>query len=199
MNNKTIVIKKENVVNVYLKGDDNVKKILKIMFPDVDFEVEAHTDNRPITERVKTFEDACRELGEDHPFVAIYRCNEDIDECSADIIAYLKLRIVCAALNEGWEPQFTEEEYRWYPWFYLWTSEELEEQDEVWKQDRYLISTDDFHTGYASFAYADSVYAPSRTIAYFGSRLCLKSEALSDYCGNQFIDLWADFNLIRRK
>ncbi len=199
MNNKTIVIKKENVVNIYLKGDDNVKKILKIMFPDVNFEAGIQLKNRPITERVKTFEDACRELGEDHPFVAIYRCNEDIDECSADLTAYLKLRIICAALNEGWKPQFTEKEYRWYPWFFLCTSEELKEKDEKWKQYRRLIDTGDFHTGYAGFAYADSVYAPSRTIAYFGSRLCLKSEALADYCGKQFIDLWADFNLIRRK
>lgn len=199
MNNETIVIKKENVVNVYLKGDDNVKKMFKIMFPDIDFEAEAHTDNRPITERVKTFEDACRELGEDHPFVAIYRCNEDIDECSADIIAYLKLRIVCAALNEGWEPRFTEDEWRWYPWFYLWTSEELEGQDEVWKQNRYLISTGDFHTRYAGFTFAKSHNAPSAATACIGSRLCLKREALADYCGKQFIDLWVDFNLIRRK
>lgn len=199
MNNETIVIKKENVVNVYLKGDDNVKKMLKIMFPDVDFEAEAHTDNRPITERVKTFEDACRELGEDHPFVAIYRCNEDIDECSADLTAYLKLRIICAALNEGWEPHLTEDEWRWYPWFYLWTSEELYKKNEEWKQDRHLISTGDFHTRYAGFAYAYSHYAPSSTSAHIGSRLCLKNKALTDYCGKQFIELWADFNLIRRK
>lgn len=199
MNNETIVIKKENVVNVYLKGDDNLKKMLKIMFPDVDFEAEAHTDNRPITERVKTFEDACRELGEDHPFVAIYRCNEDIDECSADLTAYLKLRIICAALNEGWKPQFSEDEWRWYPWFYLWTSEELEGQDEVWKQNRYLISTDDFHTGYAGFTFAKSHNALPYMPLSVCSRLCLKREALADYCGKQFIDLWADFNLIRRK
>lgn len=198
MNNETIVIKKENVVNVYLKGDDNLKKMLKIMFPDVDFEAEAHTDNRPITERVKTFEDACRELGEDHPFVAIYRCNEDIDECSADIIAYLKLRIVCAALNEGWEQKLIVDECRWYPWHFLWTTAELEKKDEDWKQDRRLIDTGDFH--YAVFAFAYSTNVPSScSSARFGSRLCLKSEALANYCGNQFIDLWADFNLIRRK
>ena len=169
------------------------------MFPDVDFEAEAHTDNRPITERVKTFEDACRELGEDHPFVAIYRCNEDIYECSADLTAYLKLRIICAALNEGWKPQFTEDEWRWYPWFYLWTSEELEGQDDVWKRNRYLISTSDFHTGYAGFTFAKSHNALSYMPVSVCSRLCLKSEALADYCGKQFIDLWANFNLIRRK
>ena len=38
-----------------------------------------------------------------------------------------------------------------------------------------------------------SVYsnaAPSHTNANFGSRLCLKSEELADYCGKQFIEIW---------
>lgn len=29
-------------------------------------------DNRPVTERIKTFEDACNELGENHPMVSAY-------------------------------------------------------------------------------------------------------------------------------
>lgn len=29
-------------------------------------------DNQPVTERIKTFEDACNELGEDHPMVSVY-------------------------------------------------------------------------------------------------------------------------------
>lgn len=66
-------------------------------------------DNRPVTERIKTFEDACKELGEEHPFVVAYDAwimNEEFDD-QLDIIAYLKLRIIAAALNEGWKPQFT--------------------------------------------------------------------------------------------
>ncbi len=71
-------------------------------------------NNRPITERVKTFEDACNILGENHPCVVAYNAFErdvmaavDPKEI-ADVAAYLKLRIIATALNEGWEPQFTE-------------------------------------------------------------------------------------------
>lgn len=196
-------IKKENVVNAYMSGGDSVKEMLRTMFPDIDFEAEKQAEKRPVTERVKTFEDACAELGGAHPFVMAYDCYvdnvHDARMQDDDITAYLKLRIICAALNEGWEPQFTKDEWRWYPWFYLWTSEELEEKDNKWKQDRHLMSTGDFNTGYAGVAYACSNHAASYASASIGSsRLCLKNEALADYCGRQFIELWADFNLIRR-
>lgn len=61
-------------------------------------------DNRPVTERIKTFDDACNELGDEHPLVTQYRLiygaykNDPVTE---DLIAYLKLRIITAALNEG--------------------------------------------------------------------------------------------------
>lgn len=110
----------------------------------------------------------------------------------------MKLRIIAAALNEGWEPQFTEDEWRWYPWFTLWTEEELSEKSEEWKADRHLISTGDYSGDFAGFAYAYSTNAPSYTSAAVGSRLCFKSEALATYCGKQFISLWADFNMIKK-
>lgn len=157
---------------------------------------------KDIMERVKTFEDACRELGEDHPFVRSYNgyannIHED-NKNDTDILAYLKLRIICAALNEGWEPQFTEDEWRYYPWNILWTEEELSEKSDEWKTDRHLISTGEYQTDYAGLASAYSAYAPSDTAAYFGSRLCLKSDTLAVYCGKQFINIWADFCLIRK-
>ena len=166
-------------------------------------ETEAQTAaNRPITERVKTFEDACRELGEDHPFVLAYQNTNlrdpEVAEENRDILAYMKLRIIAAALNEGWEPQFTEDEWRWYPWFTLWTEEELSEKSDEWKADRHLISTGDYSGDWAGFACARSYSAPSNSNAHFGSRLCFKSEALATYCGKQFISLWADFNMIKK-
>lgn len=197
-------IKKENVINAYMAGDNSVKEMLRTMFPNIEFEADNRAENRPITERVKTFEDACRELGGEHPFVMAFDSYldnvHDAHIEDADIIAYLKLRIICAALNEGWKPQFTEDEWRWYPWFFLWTSEELDEKNknEEWKQNSHLMSTGDFHTGYAGFASAGSRDAPSNASALVGSHLYLKNEALADYCGKQFIELWADFKLIRR-
>ena len=155
---------------------------------------------KDITERVKTFEDACRELGEEHPFVSAYTAwikHEEFDD-QEDILAYMKLRIICAALNEGWEPQFTEDEWRYYPWNILWTEEELSEKSDEWKTDRHLISTGEYQTDYAGLAFANSHYAPSIAGAYVGSLLCLKSDTLAVYCGKQFINIWADFYLIRK-
>lgn len=192
-------IKKENVLAAYETaretGAGSTMKVLEALFGEDTFKP------KDVTERIKTFEDACRELGMEHPFVAAYNAwimNEEFDD-QLDILAYLKLRIICAALNEDWEPKFTEDEVRWFPWFWLYTQDEINNMDEQEKKARHLISTGDYETEYAGFAYANSYYAPSTSTATFGSRLCLKSEALAVYCGKQFIDLWADFNLVRRR
>lgn len=192
-------VKKENVLAAYETareaGADSTMKVLEALFGKDTFKP------KDVTERIKTFEDACRELGMEHPFVAAYDAwimNEEFDD-QLEIIAYLKLRIICAALNEGWKPQFTADEWRYYPWFWLYTQDEINDMDEQEKQDRHLIPTGDYGTGYAGFASAHSLHAPSYALTPFGSRLCLKSEALAVYCGKQFIDLWADFNLVRRR
>lgn len=103
--------------------------------------------NVPVTERIKTFEDACCELGEDNELVkqynAIYSTFNyyDVKEenQSKDIIAYLKLRIIAAALNEGWEPMFTQDEFRYSPYFRLYTQEEYDCMGEEWKQKHPLL------------------------------------------------------------
>lgn len=195
-------IKIENAKAALKTADESVKKVLLALLPELK-ETEAQTAaNRPITERVKTFDDACRELGEDHPFVLAYQNTNlhdpKVAEDNRDILAYLKLRIIVAALNEGWEPQFTEDEKRWCPWFVLWTGKELSEKSDEWKAARPLISAGDYSGNWAGFAYADSGCAPSFANTNFGSRLCFKNEALSLYCAEQFISLWADFNLIKK-
>lgn len=193
-------IKKENILNAYMKGDNNVKEMLRTIFPDMEFEKKI----LPVTERIKTFEDACRELGEEHPFVkawnSVYQgCEESSkDSDIADVLAYHKLRIICAALNEGWQSEFTKDEVRYYPWHYLWTENELMKKDDVWKQKYNLIPTGYYITEFAGLAYASSLDSPSFRSADIGSRLCLKSAELAEYCGKQFIDIWADFYLIRK-
>lgn len=189
----------ENAKAAFNTADESVKQVLLALLPELKEETAQKADNRPITERVKTFEDACRILGDTHQFVSEWSVVSEITNISPDLRAFFKLRIICAALNEGWEPRFTEEEWRYYPWLLLWTEEELSEKSEEWKTDRHLISTGDYQTeDYAGLAYAYSSNAPSSTSAHFGSRLCLKSDTLAVYCGKQFISLWADFFLIRR-
>lgn len=190
-------IKIENAKAALKTADESVKKVLLALLPELK-ETEVQTVvNRPITERVKTFEDACRELGADHSFVLAYQNTNlrdpEVAEENRDILAYMKLRIIAAALNEGWKPQFTEDEKRWYPWFTLWTEEELSEKSDEWKADRHLISTGDYSRDWVGFA-----FSTPGSGAVLDSRLCFKSEALATYCGQQFIKLWADFNMIKK-
>ena len=203
MNNEFIKVKRDDLQGLY-QVLTNYPAISKEQVQNEMHKVFGEDTFKPkdIMERVKTFEDACRELGEEHPFVRSYNgYTNNIHENNkndTDILAYLKLRIICAALNEGWEPQFTEDEWRYYPWFTLWTEDELSEKSDEWKTDRHLISTGEYQTDYAGPVSARSNHAPSATGAGVGSRLCLKSDTLAVYCGKQFINIWADFCLIRK-
>lgn len=203
MNNEFIKVKRDDLQGLY-QVLTNYPAISKEQVQNEMHKVFGEETFKPkdIMERVKTFEDACRELGEDHPFVRSYNgyANNihENNKNDTDILAYLKLRIICAALNEGWEPQFTEDEWRYYPWFTLWTEDELSEKSDEWKTDRHLISTGEYQTDYAGLVSANSSDAPSDAYAHIGSRLCLKSDTLAVYCGKQFINIWADFCLIRK-
>lgn len=184
-------IKIEQARAAYEVADENGKKMLEALFGADTFKKQ---DDRPVTERIKTFADACHAVGIEDP----EEWEENYAGVEPDILAYFKLRIICKALNEGWEPKFTLDEWRWYPWFLLWTDDELRNKSDKWKQERSLMGTGDYETQYAGFGYAHSFRTPSGTVAYVGSRLCLKSESVADYCGKQFIDIWADFLLIRK-
>lgn len=162
----------------------------------VDCEQEEQKDNRPITERVKTFEDACQILGIDAE--AIQEQWESAGLDMIDEIAYQKLRIITAALNEGWEPDFTNpDEYRYYPYLCLWTKEELEQKTDEWKDERNLQlwrGGGDSNAGAAcGLASATSDYAWSYAIADISARLAHKTEELAIYSGKQFTELWANY------
>lgn len=117
--------------------------------------------------RIKTFEDACAELGENHQYVRAYRewMRISYAECE-DITAYMKLRVITAALNEGWEPQFAKGERRWYVWYK--------------NRDGGLV-------------YAFAVNAGSNSYSYSGVRLAFKSKELAEYAGKQFLDIYKDY------
>lgn len=150
---------------------------------------ETPKDNRPVTERVKTFEDAVRELGEEHPLVKEWHLGDGL---SADLEAYLKLRIIAAALNEGWEPKFTTDEYRYFPWFVLYTEEEYNELSDEDKSRVVLRSHSSAGT-YGGVAYVFAGYDSSYTYSSYGSRLAFKNSDLAKYAGKQFIEIYADF------
>lgn len=109
-----------------------------------------------------------------------------------DVVAFLKLRIITEALNEGWHPKFTEDEYRYYPWFYIYTKEEYANFSEE-KKRRFVGRARSSAHALGGLVYADSGYASSDSLTSVGVRLAFSNRDLAVYAGKQFIDIWADF------
>lgn len=184
-----ISIQKKNVLNAYQQASEEQKALLENLF-GLDM-----LKPKDIRERVKTFEDACKVLGEDHQYVKAYRewMRISYAECK-DITAYLKLRIICAALNEGWKPKFDGDECRYYPWFYIYTKEEYEKLDEDEKKECRVVGRSVFSSNaFGCLVFADAFGAPSFSYSYYGSRLVFKTRELAEYCEKQFIDIWEDY------
>lgn len=186
-------------------GSDNTCKVLEALYPDVDF---TPKDNRPVEERIKTFDDALEELDAEHPLVKNYlQWCDFMEDNDSNLRAFLQLRIITAALNEGWEPQFDEDELRWYPWFVLYSADELEEKSDEWKAARTIVPFDNYRvvgrsslnaSAVGGLVCANASYASPHSHSGNGSRLAFKTEALANYAARQFAELWADFYLIRK-
>lgn len=149
--------------------------------------------SKDITKRIKTFEDACEALGNEHPYVKEYLSTVNIN-ITQDLISYLQLRIITEALNEGWRPTFDKGEYRYYPWFFSYTKEEYDELDEDEKKKCRIppkLNNHDDVKGYLEYVYAG--FAGSYSYSNGGVRLTFKTKELAKYCGEQFIDIWIDF------
>ncbi|MDE6469349.1 MAG: hypothetical protein K2L28_10710 [Muribaculaceae bacterium] len=168
--------------------------MLRALYPEV---FNQPVDDRPVTERIKTFEDACNALGEAHPLVLHYALYEQemngnyVD--MGDITTYLKLRIVAAALNEGWTPDWgNKDEYKWYPWFYILTQEEYDDLDDEGKC-RVVGRANSYANSYGGLVYSYAYHVSSHSYTYYGARLAFKTKEVALYCGKQFGELWASF------
>lgn len=149
---------------------------------------------KPITERIKTFTDAVEELGSEHPLVKQYMAAANGNESfTRNTIAYMKLLIIAAALNDGWEPQFTTGEYRYYPWFYLYKQEEIDKMDEEKKKSLWLFGGSANHGASCGLACVFSLTAWSHAHSGISARIAVKTEELAHYFGKQFIDIWAEY------
>lgn len=195
MNNETIEIKKSNVLASYEEarkaGANGYMQFLENLFGKELFKP------KNVMERVKTFDDALKELGDDNQLVKEYYERWQLvgdKDVSKDYVAYLKLRIITAALNEGWEPEFIPGERRWAPYFLLYTKEEYEKlNDDV--RARVVYRSYIYANAYGGVSYALASYDFADVYANIGSRLAFKSEKLAEYAGMQFLDIYADFML----
>lgn len=153
---------------------------------------EQKVDNRPVIERIKTFDDACNALGDEHPLVKEYLRVADGNIILDDLYAYLKLRIIVAALNEGWEPKFTEDERRYFTWFYSYTKEEYDKLDDE-KKRRCVLRSGDYTNSSNGFVFYNASGDASCSVTNVGSRLVFRTRELAAYAGRQFIEEWVDF------
>lgn len=153
--------------------------------------------SQDIKERIKTFEDAVNAIGEDHPLVAQYKTiNSAFKEADNNLhlFAYTRLAIIAEALNEGWRPEYTEDEYRYYPWFGLYTQEEYDDMDDEDKECCRFVGRSSGNAGaYGGLVYASAIYGSAGSSTSFGSRLAFKSRELAIYCGKQFIEIWINY------
>ena len=123
---QNLQITKENALKAYNAGCSDVKKVLENLFGKASFVPEN------ITDRVKSFEDACTVLGV-RP-VDVLNASDNTDDA-----AYKKLKVIAKALNEDWTPNWKDgDEYKYYPWFDLSSGSGLSFFTVV---GRYTIST----------------------------------------------------------
>ena len=148
MNTQTI---KNAFVKAYQKSDAHDKTFLESLFGKPFFSTDP-------MEWIKTFDDACEAIGENPT-------DEKFSTGTTDEIAYKKLKVICAALNNGVELSFeNSSQKKWYPWF------------------EYVAGS--------GFRFGDSFYVYTHTGTAGGSRLCYHSEQLAKYAGTQFIELY---------
>ena len=185
---ETIKVNKESLLDAYRNAGNEGRNVLVNLFPEMDFR-----KSLPVTERVKTWDDVVRELGYD-PVERLLDHTERGDgfNFEPDEIAYIKLKAIAKVLNEGWEPKFVKGEWRWFPWFYLYTQEEIDKMTPE-KRSRVVLRSNNIASANGGVAYAVAVYGSSNANTYCGSRLAFKSEELAVYAGKQFTDIWADF------
>lgn len=153
--------------------------------------------SQDIKERIKTFEDAVNAIGEDHPLVAQYKTiNSAFKEADNNLhlFAYTRLAIIAEALNEGWRPEYTEDEYRYYPWFGLYTQEEYDNMDDEDKERcRFVGRSYSYANAYGGLVCANAHSGSAHSRTNVGSRLAFKSRELAIYCGKQFIEIWINY------
>ena len=150
MSNETISIDKAALIKSYNSADAKGKALLVKLHGKKVFE-------KSITERVKTFEDACKILGIT-PSTVFTKAGDKDD------VAFKKLKVIAAALNQGWKPNWKNgNEYKYYPWF-------------------------DLSSGF-EVVYVSSFYQCSCV----SSRLCFVSEDTARYAATQFLSLYKDY------
>lgn len=175
---KEMYISSKLLRSIYKDADEELKAKLEAVYSKDDLR------SIDITERIKTFEDACEELGKDDPLVKDYErfVISGIEDKHMD--AYFQLCIITKALNEGWE--WTFDELGHYPVLYnVPNGYVCDDKETLWLFGR--SSTLGSNNGLACSS-SNAVWSASN--AYLSARLANKTEELALYSFKQFPQLW---------
>jgi hypothetical protein len=105
---KQVTMSLELATKLYNGSSDELKELILENFPQLG----------NIMERVKTFEDACKVIGEDPSSDFFTNCSLRPHE-----IATRKVETIAKALNQEWFPNWNDSsELKYYPWFDLSSS-----------------------------------------------------------------------------
>jgi hypothetical protein len=148
-------------------------------------------NKKSIIDRIKTFDDALNKLGNKHPFVKEYKAIKDF-VTEDDLMAYLKLRIIVAALNESWIPMVKNKELHYYLWLYVFDKEQYDNLCEDKKANCVLCKKKHIYAA-CNFTMWDTSRETTLGTSDVGVQLIFKSKELADYAAKQFMDLWVTF------
>lgn len=166
---------------------DEMKNVLKALFckrtdaPSLDDHTTIHS-----------YEDALEALGEKSPNL------EEMEKAGVPkhIIALIKLETISRALwGRTFQPTPDAEGNNWYyyPWFALWTKEEIEDRKDEFHKNGALLSGFADIGARAGFGCLDAYLRSSYASANIGFRLCQENETKAKYFGKEFIKLWAEY------
>lgn len=147
------------------------EKVIELAKEDEDTTVfDFYTDEQEyeeITDRVKSYADACKVLG----IEPMNEQNMKAQGFRPDEIARRKLETITEALNEGWKPDWNNtDQYKYYPYFYIRENAKAKAA--------------------AGLSFAITYNAASYTYANIGSRLCFHDSDTARYAGNTFTELY---------
>ena len=151
---------------------------------------------------IKTYEDACEALGISPISTTEHDDDNDVVQTDTEhyvfpkhLVALYKLETISKALWGKWQPKPDAKggEYYYYPWFALWTDEEIKREADDFKKKGALLAAYAGDGSHAGFGYLGAAYRSSHAGASLGFRLCQETEEKAMYFGRQFIDLWAEY------
>ena len=199
-----VVIEESKLKSAYESACDGVKDFMENLFGKEMFNTAKPTLDDYKT--IKSYEDACEALdetpilSENKKKALCVKLPDHYDfrqNMPKHIIALMKLETISRALwGKNFKPKPDAEgnkEY-WYPWFALYTKDELNRMSEDDKSMCGVLLAGLAPNGaYAGFGYLHTNYRSSYSLAHFGFRLCQETEEKAAYFGKQFIELWGEY------